>query len=183
MLVVGLFIISISSWFSLERFSKNLSISFQVIYFIAIQLFILFSYNPFYFCTVCFNLSFFISSFADLILLFFFLIRLAKGLPIVFIFLKNQILVLLVLLLFLAFLFHLFMLGSLWLFQFSSVSQSCLTLWDPMNHSMPGFPVHHQHLESNQTHVHWVGDAIQPSHPLSCLSPPALNLSRHQGLF
>ena len=52
-----------------------------------------------------------------------------------------------------------------------------------MNHSMPGFPVHHQHLESTQTHVHCVGDAIQPSHPLSSPSPPALNLSQHQGLF
>ena len=71
-----------------------------------------------------------------------------------------------------------------WYFnQFSSVAQSCLTLCDPMNRSMPGLPVHHQLLESTQTHVHWVGDAIQPSHPLSSPSPPALNLSRHQGLF
>ena len=67
--------------------------------------------------------------------------------------------------------------------QFSSVTQSCPTLWDPMNHSTPGFPVHHQLLESTQTHVHWVGDAIQPSHPLLSPSPPALNLSEHQGLF
>ena len=67
--------------------------------------------------------------------------------------------------------------------QFSSVAQSCPTLCDPMNHSMPGLPVHHQLPESTQTHVHWVGDAIQPSHPLSCPSPPALNLSQHQGLF
>ena len=52
-----------------------------------------------------------------------------------------------------------------------------------MNHSTPGLPVHHQLLESTQTHVHWVGDAIQPSHPLSSPSPPALNLSQHQGLF
>ena len=52
-----------------------------------------------------------------------------------------------------------------------------------MNHSTPGLPVHHQLLESIQTHVHWVDDAIQPSHPLSSLSPPALNLSQHQGLF
>ena len=68
-------------------------------------------------------------------------------------------------------------------FQFSSVAQSCLTVCDPMNHSTPGLPIHHQLLESTQTHVHWVNDAIQPSHPLSSLSPPALNLSQHQGLF
>ena len=67
--------------------------------------------------------------------------------------------------------------------QFSSVTQSCPTLCNPMNCSMPGLPVHHQLLESTQTHVHWVGDAIQPSHPLSSFSPPALNLSQHQGLF
>ena len=67
--------------------------------------------------------------------------------------------------------------------QFSSVTQSCLTLCDPMNHSMPGLHVHHQLLESTQTHVHWVGDAIQPSHPLSSPSSPALNLSQYQGLF
>ena len=66
--------------------------------------------------------------------------------------------------------------------QFSSVAQSCLTLWDPMDHSMPGLPVHHQLPEFTQTHLHWVGDAIQPSHPLSP-SPPAFNLSQHQGLF
>ena len=65
----------------------------------------------------------------------------------------------------------------------SSVAQSCPTLCDPMNHSMPGLPVHHQLPESTETHVHWVGDANQPSHPLSSLSPPALNLSQHQGLF
>ena len=52
-----------------------------------------------------------------------------------------------------------------------------------MNHSTPGLPIHHQLPESTQTHVHWVGDAIQPSHPLSSSSPPALNLSRNQGLF
>ena len=69
------------------------------------------------------------------------------------------------------------------LFQFSSVTQSCLTLCDSMDCSTPGFPVHHQHPESTQTHVHRVGDAIQPSHPLSSPSPPALNLSQHQGLF
>ena len=67
--------------------------------------------------------------------------------------------------------------------QFSSVTQSCLTLCNPMNCSMPGLPVHHQLLESTQTHVHWLGDAIQPSPPLSSPSPPALNLSQHQGLF
>ena len=68
-------------------------------------------------------------------------------------------------------------------FQFSSVAQSCLTLSDPMNPSTPGLPVHHQLPESTQTHVHWVGDAIQRSHPLSSPSPPALNLSQLQGLF
>ena len=67
--------------------------------------------------------------------------------------------------------------------QFSSVAQSCPTLCDPMNHSTPGLPVHHQLPEFTQTHVHWVGDAIQPSHPLSSPSPPALNLSQHQDLF
>ena len=67
--------------------------------------------------------------------------------------------------------------------QFSLVTQSCLTLCDPMNHSMTGLPIHHQFPESTQTHVHWVSDAIQPSHPLSSPSPPALNLSHHQGLF
>ena len=67
--------------------------------------------------------------------------------------------------------------------QFSSVTQSCLTLCNPMNHSTPGLPVHHQFPEFTQTHVHWVGDAIQLSHPLSSPSLPALNLSQHQGLF
>ena len=67
--------------------------------------------------------------------------------------------------------------------QFSSVTQSCLTLCDPMNRSTPGFPVHHQLLEFTQTHVHRLGDAIQPSHPLSSPSPPAPNLSQHQSLF
>ena len=67
--------------------------------------------------------------------------------------------------------------------RFSSVAQLCPTLCDPMNHSMPGLPVHHQLLESTQTHVHWVNDAIQRSHPLLSSSPPALNLSQHQGLF
>ena len=67
--------------------------------------------------------------------------------------------------------------------QFSSVSQSCPTLWDPMNRSTPGLPVHHQLPEFTQTHAHRVGDAIQPSHPLSPPSPPAPNPSQHQGLF
>ena len=67
--------------------------------------------------------------------------------------------------------------------QFSSVTQLCPTLCNPMNCSMSGLPVHHQLPESTQTHVHWVGDAIQPSHPLSSPSPPALNLSQHQCLF
>ena len=67
--------------------------------------------------------------------------------------------------------------------QFSSVAQSCPTLCDPMNYSMPGLPVHHQLLEFIQTHVHRVSDAIQPSHPLSSPSPPALNPSQHQSLF
>ena len=67
--------------------------------------------------------------------------------------------------------------------SFSLVTQSCLTLCDPVNRSTPGLPVHHQLPELTQTHVHWVGDGIQPSHPLSSPSPPALNLSQHQGLF
>ena len=66
---------------------------------------------------------------------------------------------------------------------FSSVAQSCPTLCDPMNRSMPGLPVHHQLPEFTQTHVHWVSDAIQPSHPMSSPSPPTFNLSKHQGLF
>ena len=70
---------------------------------------------------------------------------------------------------------------SLWnSVQFSSVAQSCPTFCDPMNHSTPGLPVHHQLPEFKQTHVHQVSDAIQPSHPLSSPSPPALNLSQHQ---
>ena len=67
--------------------------------------------------------------------------------------------------------------------QFSPVAQSCLTLCDPMNRSMPGLPVHHQLLEFTQSHVHRVSDAIQPSHPLSSPSPPAFNLSQNQGLY
>ena len=76
-----------------------------------------------------------------------------------------------------------------WLFaqspsiQFSPVTQSCLTLCNPMDCSTPGLPVHHHLLESTQTHVHPVGGAIQSSHPLSSPSPPALNRPQHQGLF
>ena len=66
---------------------------------------------------------------------------------------------------------------------FSSVSQSCPILCNPINRSMPGLLVHHQLPESTQTHVHCVGDAIQLSHPLSSPSPPAFDLSQHQGLF
>ena len=64
----------------------------------------------------------------------------------------------------------------------SSVGQPCPILCIPMDCSMPGFPVHHQLPEFAQTHVHWIGDAIQPSHPLSP-SPPAFSLSQHQGFF
>ena len=67
--------------------------------------------------------------------------------------------------------------------QCSSVAQSCPTLCNPMVCSMPGLPLHHQLPQSTQTHVHWLGDDIQPSHPLSSPSPPAFNLSQHQGLF
>ena len=67
--------------------------------------------------------------------------------------------------------------------QFSSVTQSCLTLCDPVDCSMPGFPVHHQLPEFAQTHVHRDGDANQPSHPLSSPSSPAFNLPQHQGLY
>ena len=67
--------------------------------------------------------------------------------------------------------------------QFSSVVQLCPTLCDPMNHSTPGLPVHHQLLEFTQTHVHRVSDDIQPSHPMSSPSPPAPNPSQHQSLF
>ena len=65
---------------------------------------------------------------------------------------------------------------------FSSVTQSCLTLCDPLDCSMPGFPVHHQLPELTYTHVHRIDHAIQPSHPLSSASPPAFYLSQHQGL-
>ena len=67
-------------------------------------------------------------------------------------------------------------------YQFSSVAQSCPTLWDPMECSTPRLPIHHQLPESTQTHVR-VNDAIQPSRPLSSPSPPAFHLSQHQGLF
>ena len=67
--------------------------------------------------------------------------------------------------------------------QFSLVTELCPTLCDPMDYSSPSLPVHHQLPELTQIHVHWVGDAIQPSHPLSSPTPPALNLSQHQGLF
>ena len=67
--------------------------------------------------------------------------------------------------------------------MFSSVAQLCPTLWDPMDGSMPGLPVHHQLLEFTQTHVHWVGDPFQPSHPLLSPSPPTFNLSQHQGIL
>ena len=70
----------------------------------------------------------------------------------------------------------------IWL-QFSSVTQSCPTICDPMDCSTPGFTLHHQLLELPQTHVHQLCDATQPSHPLSSLSPPAFNLSPNQGLF
>ena len=75
---------------------------------------------------------------------------------------------------------------DIWTFssvQFSSVTQLCPTLCDPMNRSTPGLPVHHQLLEFTQTHVHRVSDAIQPSYPLSSPSPPAPNPSQHQSLF
>ena len=67
--------------------------------------------------------------------------------------------------------------------KFRSVTQLCLTLWDPMDYSTPGFPVHHQILELAQTHLHWVSDAIQPSYPLLSPSPPAFNLSQLSGSF
>ena len=69
------------------------------------------------------------------------------------------------------------------IYQFSSVSQSCPTLCNPMNRNTPGLPVHHQLPESTQTHVDWVNDAIQPSHPLPSPSPPAPHLSQNQALF
>ena len=67
--------------------------------------------------------------------------------------------------------------------QFSSVAQLCLTLCDPIDCRTPGFPVHHQLLKLTQTYVYRVGDAIQPSHPLSLTSPPTFSHSQHWGLF
>ena len=71
----------------------------------------------------------------------------------------------------------------IYIMSVSSVAQPCPTLCDPMNRSTPGLPVHHHLPEFTQTHVHRVGDAIQPSHPLSSPSPPAPNPSQHQSLF
>ena len=73
--------------------------------------------------------------------------------------------------------------GEIILTWFSSVAQSCPTLCNPMDCSTPSLPVYYQLPEFTQTHVHWVGDAIQPSYPLSSPSPPTFNLSQHQGLF
>ena len=73
--------------------------------------------------------------------------------------------------------------NALWFPSVSSVAQSCLTLCHPMDFSMPGLPVHHQLPEFTQIHVLWVGDDIQPSHPLSSPSPTTFNLSQYQGLF
>ena len=77
--------------------------------------------------------------------------------------------------------------GGWWVGRISpcccSVTQACLTLCNPMDCSTPGFPVHHQLPELTQTHVHWVGDAIQSSHPLQSPSPHAFSLSQHQGFF
>ena len=78
---------------------------------------------------------------------------------------------------------HSFYYRTMYFLYVVEFTQSCLTLWDPMDCSMLGFPVHHQLLEFAQSHVHWVSDAIQPSHPLSYPSPPVFNLSHHQGLF
>ena len=74
-------------------------------------------------------------------------------------------------------------LASLTNVQFSPIAQSCPTLCNPMDCSIPGLPVHHQLPEFTQTHVRQVSDAIQQSHPLSSPSPPAFNLSQNQGLF
>ena len=83
--------------------------------------------------------------------------------------------------------FDLFVLiaSSIWYLVrwFTSVVQLCLTLCDPMDCPMPGLPVHHQLLKFTHTHVHQVGDVIQPSHPLSSPFSPDFNLSQHQGLF
>ena len=81
-----------------------------------------------------------------------------------------------------ALLFGIFFTVKYNIYQFSSVAQLCPTLCYPMNHSTPGLPVHHQLPKFTQTHIHRVGDTIQPSHPLSSPSPPALNPSQHQSL-
>ena len=78
-----------------------------------------------------------------------------------------------------SYVFFILLSTSMYLTQFSSVAQLCLTLCDPMDCSMPGFPIHHQLPELTQTHVHQVTDAIQPSYPLSSPFPPAFNLSQH----
>ena len=83
--------------------------------------------------------------------------------------------------LYLAFLYHSYL--PVFFQCFSSVVHLCLTLCDPRNPSTPGLPVHHWLPEFTQTHVHWVSDAIQPSHPLSSPSPPAPNPSQHHSLF
>ena len=70
-----------------------------------------------------------------------------------------------------------------WVLCCCLVTQSCPPLCDPKDYSAPGLPVHNQLLESTHTHVHWVGDAIQPSHPLPSPSPFAFHLSQHQGLL
>ena len=74
------------------------------------------------------------------------------------------------------------LLSCVWFLLFS-YKELCLSLWDPMDHSMPGFFLHHYLPEFAQTHVHWVSDTFQPSHPLSSPSLPAFNLSQHQGLL
>ena len=78
---------------------------------------------------------------------------------------------------------HIYFMFTFIICWYCSVTQSCPTLCDPMDCSTPGLPVHHQFPELSQTRVHWVGDAIQPSHPLLSPSPPAFNLSQPQGLF
>ena len=79
--------------------------------------------------------------------------------------------------------FHIIFVPLLYSVEFSSVTQLCPTLCNPMNRRTPGLPVHHRLPESTQTHVHRVSDAIQPSHPLLSPSPPAPNPSQHQGLL
>ena len=71
----------------------------------------------------------------------------------------------------------------LWLWHYCSVTQSCLTICDPMDCSRPDFPVLHHLLKFAQAHVHWVSDVIQSSHPVSSPSPPAFNLAQYQGVF